>query len=115
MPKSSTWFKPGQSGNPGGRPRAIVDVQELARTYTPAAIKALGNALNSPRERVAAAQALLDRAWGKPTQPLAGDSSTGPVRYEFVWGDATTAPPHEPRTINGDEATGIIVNFGTEG
>jgi hypothetical protein len=101
-------FPRGVSGNPGGRPKALADVQELARTYTPAAIKALGDALSSPRERVAAATALLDRAWGKPTAHIAGDDSAGPLRYEFVWADAvTTEPTHA--AIDGAEAAADFI------
>ena len=33
---------------------------------------------------VAAATALLDRAWGKPTQPIAGDDEAGPVRIARI-------------------------------
>ena len=47
-------------------------MQELARAHTPEAIAALVTALNSPRERVAAAVALLDRAWGKPIRAIEG-------------------------------------------
>jgi hypothetical protein len=61
-------FQPGRSGCPGGRPRQ--DVTELARAHTTDAIRALVAALSNPRERVPAAVALLDRAWGKPLQPL---------------------------------------------
>ncbi len=32
-----------------------------------------------PAARVAAAEALLNRGWGKPTQPLAGDDSLPPL------------------------------------
>lgn len=56
----------GKSGNPGGRPKALRDVEELARQHTPSAIQALAEALGDPDKRVAAAVALLDRAWGKP-------------------------------------------------
>jgi hypothetical protein len=31
-------FKPGQSGNPGGRPKGFAEVRELAREHTVAAI-----------------------------------------------------------------------------
>jgi HEAT repeat protein len=63
LPRSSTSFQPGQSGNPAGRPKGI---EALARAHTPAAIAALVDALRSPKERVSAAVALLDRGWGKP-------------------------------------------------
>ena len=32
-------FKPGQSGNPGGRPKGFAEVRELAREHTVAAIE----------------------------------------------------------------------------
>jgi HEAT repeat protein len=44
------------------------DIEALARTYTPEAIKALVSALKEPRERVAAAVALLNRGYGLPGQ-----------------------------------------------
>jgi hypothetical protein len=34
-------FKPGQSGNPGGRPRVLAELQELARSHAPEVIKEL--------------------------------------------------------------------------
>jgi len=70
LPRSSTTFKPGQSGNPGGRPKGI---EAQAREYTGVALEALVDALRSPRERVPAAIALLDRGWGKPTVTIEGN------------------------------------------
>jgi hypothetical protein len=63
-------FQKGQSGNPGGRPKALAEVQNLARKHTKQAIKRLAYWMESddPRASVAACQALLDRGWGKPTQ-----------------------------------------------
>ena len=38
----------------------------------------------SEAARVAAATALLDRGWGKPTQPIAGDDEAGPMRVARI-------------------------------
>ena len=93
-------FVKGQSGNPGGRPKAALDIQALARRHTPDAIAALVAALANPRERVSAAVALLDRGWGKPTQPLAGDRDAAPLAIDFRWADATPQPAPEPEPIS---------------
>jgi len=63
-------FAPGQSGNPGGRPKDVGPIKELAKQHTQAAMDALVGALADPsgRTRVAAAEAILDRGYGKPTQ-----------------------------------------------
>lgn len=83
MPKSKTTFRPGQSGNPGGRsPRVGPNgetVAQLARAHTAAAIKTLADlcngASNEPKDRIAAANALLDRGWGKPKESLDLDAN----------------------------------------
>lgn len=52
------------------------EIKSLARSYTELAIQTLaGIAQNGTNEgaRVSASQALLDRGWGKPTQPISGD------------------------------------------
>lgn len=61
-------WKKGQSGNPGGRPKAALHVRELARAKTEEAMNTLIKCLKSDddRVRVQAATAILDRAWGKP-------------------------------------------------
>ena len=61
-------WRPGQSGNPGGRPRAVGEVGDLARTQTGTAIETLASICQNGRSesaRVAAAVALLDRGWGR--------------------------------------------------
>lgn len=67
-------FKKGQSGNPGGRPKADKRLKELAREKTELALNTLigiaENEKESASARVAAANAILDRGWGKPCQAL---------------------------------------------
>jgi hypothetical protein len=63
----------GQSGNPGGRPKVLADVQELARQHVPAAIAELARLAvraKSETARIAACRELLDRGYGKPRQGL---------------------------------------------
>lgn len=76
---SSAW-KPGQSGNPGGRPKDIAEVRDLARLHTAAAIAALvkiAETGKSESARVSAADALLDRGWGRPQQSVTLDGGAG--------------------------------------
>jgi hypothetical protein len=80
-------FQPGQSGNPGGRPKALAEVRDLAREHTPEAIETLVTMMRGggDRERIAAATALLDRAWGRPAQALAGaDGESALIPYGVV-------------------------------
>ena len=64
-------FKKGESGNPGGRPKVIGEIRELARMYVPDAVAELARlALKAESEtaRISAIRELLDRAYGKPMQ-----------------------------------------------
>ena len=55
-------------------PRNNTDIRSLARSHTETAINVLAGIMNEPQSapaaRVNAAQALLDRGWGKPVQGL---------------------------------------------
>ena len=70
MPK---WER-GQSGNPDGRRKEVGPVRELAKQYTEAAIDTLAKVMEDPSAppsaRVAAAEALLARGWGRPQQDV---------------------------------------------
>lgn len=86
-------FKKGKSGNPGGQSAEQVKlrqtIQKLAGRYAPEAIETLRALLNSEEAnvRVSAANALLDRAIGKPVQgvELAGEGG-GPLIAKIVDG-----------------------------
>ena len=72
---------PGRSANPGGRPAGRGHVQALAAGHTEEAIAMLARLMRagaSDDVRLRAAVALLDRAWGKPTQAVTGEDG-GPV------------------------------------
>ena len=66
------WTK-GVSGNPGGRPKEVRAVIEAARQEGVASILALVRIRDEsadPRAVVAAANAILDRGFGKPAQTV---------------------------------------------
>lgn len=78
-------FRPGFSGNPGGRPSTSEQVRELAQQHGEEAIQRLVQLMRSKDERVAiaASNALLDRGFGKSLQ--AGDQpASEPVRFELT-------------------------------
>lgn len=68
QPVSGRPFQPGVSGNPGGRPVEIAEVREAAKQRAMRAIEVLEAALEAPdwKVRVTAANAILDRAVGRP-------------------------------------------------
>lgn len=104
MPKSATTFKPGQSGNPGGRsPRVGPNgetVAQLARKHTARAIDTLVELLGEEQAadvRLKAAEALLNRGWGKPQESVevTGELATGlPVIQIMRYDDSAQDRAH---------------------
>src|SRR3954470_19233058 len=65
-------FKKGESGNPGGRPKLPAEIREMFQARSQEALEVLTRCLQSDDDRIAmlAAQAILDRGYGKPTQTI---------------------------------------------
>lgn len=100
LPRSSTTWTKGQSGNPGGREKRDINIEKLAKSHAPEAIATLVKALDSPRHCVAAACALLDRGYGRPKQNISGDKDA-PLIVDFRWSDGTTAATAVQPVIDG--------------
>lgn len=86
--RRSTSWKPGVCPNPGGRPKQLASVRDLAREKTEKAISTLVSVMDGrkspPNARVAAAVALLDRGWGRPPQAMELSASEKDNR-SFSW------------------------------
>jgi hypothetical protein len=100
-------FRKGQSGNPGGRPKVLGEVQELARLHAPSIIVELARlALKAKSEtaRIAAIRELLDRGYGRTRQSVEVSTPEGnPLQLLFEEIDALsrktpryTQEPKEP-------------------
>jgi hypothetical protein len=88
-------FPKGKSGNPKGRPRRVIDALRTAEEASERAMKVLVKLLaedQPPQVRIAAANAILDRAVGKPKQQVeakvehsADSQAAGPVSETDRW------------------------------
>jgi hypothetical protein len=82
-------FKKGQSGNPSGRPKRSPELKALLKSQEFPSIRRLirerNNLKNPPAIRIAAANSLLDRSLGRPTQVV---HSTVERRDKFSMSDA---------------------------
>lgn len=81
MPGATEWKK-GQSGNPAGsKPRSYNahELRDLCRQHTQKAVETLIALMdcNSPAVQQRAADSILDRAWGKPSQAIEMTGSEG--------------------------------------
>ncbi len=80
---------PKTGGRTKGTPnRATADIKALAQLYGPEAIDTLAEIMKNeehpPAARVAAAKELIDRGFGKATQPISGDPDMPPIGVRHV-------------------------------
>jgi aromatic ring-opening dioxygenase LigB subunit len=82
-------WKPGQSGNPGGRPKkklvdeALLELLEAADSKE--AIEIAKKLIEKAKEDTKAAQLVAERTQGKPSQKVeVSGPDGGPVQGEFV-------------------------------
>jgi hypothetical protein len=88
MSKSSTSFKPGQSGNPAGRPKdgyaANNRLKAYCRQFGEEAIGVILAVMRDPKEagktRIYAAELVLNRGFGKPDVDKSGEAGEVPER-----------------------------------
>jgi hypothetical protein len=89
--------------------RAAAGIKTLARRHSKAAVKVLAAIMNNEdgpaTARVSAAQALLDRGWGKAAQVLAGEEGGLPVlaRIERVIVESKVIEANGDRNSSGEE------------
>ena len=73
-------WRPGQSGNPSGRPASDpgwIEFRALARDHSARALGRLAESIESPDEFAAikAAAIILERAWGRPATAATPDEA----------------------------------------
>lgn len=108
-------WRPGQSGNPRGRPAVPPEVRELARAHTVTAVNTLVAVMTDEKAtaaaRVSAANALLDRAHGRPLTEVdvrsGGLTGAPPVGVAAIDVSKLTAEQIYAYVINGADLPAI--------
>ena len=88
-------FKPGQSGNPGGQPKAYAEVRKLLDSGVLAAAQTMldlaANA-DDPKVRIAAARDILDRTLGKAKESIEHSTDANGVLAAVIEAMRSRAP-----------------------
>lgn len=74
-------------GGPKGPNRAAAGIRELAALHTKTCVEALVRIVQRSKNegnKIAAAEQLLNRAYGKPSQQIVGDPEA-PIKFEVTW------------------------------
>jgi hypothetical protein len=87
-PREGQW-KPGQSGNPGGRPKwkPLTEALQALLDEEPALARELMKAtiIKAGRGDVSAVNTIWDRLEGKVPQSVGGSTELGPLRLVMEW------------------------------
>lgn len=79
-----------QARNKGGRPKGSHRMAEIAQRYTIECIQTwvsiMRNTKAADRDRIAAADLLMKRAWGNVPQAVTGEGG-GPIQIQMMPGD----------------------------
>lgn len=87
MGTSKGGARPGAGRKAGGTNSVPPDIKQLARRYAGESIQTVYNVMKKSKlegNRIAAAQILMDRGFGKPSQALTGDPDM-PVELRISW------------------------------
>jgi hypothetical protein len=99
--KLGNQFKPGQSGNNGGRPKEEKALLNHARTVSLEGLKQVEaiarDVAQAPEVRIKAWSLILDRAFGKPAQAVTVDAAVE-HQHRFV-----IALPMSGKPVNADD------------
>lgn len=81
---------------PGTKNRVVADIRLLCQSYGPDVVEKLWDIVNdkdaSHKDVITAGRELLDRGFGRPTQPISGDPDKPPIdfRQKIDWGKVPT-------------------------
>lgn len=82
-------FEKGKSGNPNGRPKMDDETKSILKAAAPDAARLMVKMMNDPniqpKLRMQAAEVVMDRVYGKATQPIEGSMDN---HIEIVMGGA---------------------------
>jgi hypothetical protein len=124
MPRGGSAPGERRGGRQLGTPnKNTAQIKAVASKYGPAIIDKLAEMAGvipssipaeSETARIAAMRELLDRGYGKATQPLSGDAEGPPLAIEFTWAPAITQPTPARAAVEKDATSGFVVAFATE-
>jgi hypothetical protein len=102
-------FLPGFTPNPSGRPKVVGEIKQLARQHAPGAFKRICELVDSEDERtaLAAAQEILNRAYGRPVQAIEQTVEYPDIKQLYLQA-VQLANGHNAKVVDGRTIDGEI-------